>query len=92
MTTMPADAPMRPRARQARILDWMRHGGNLPDDPAIDRPAAAWTAQEMVDGLHVHPSRGACLADLHALRDRGVIRRVGRDRWQYARPGADDAA
>lgn len=68
--------------RQARIIDWMKHPTGVPQGPAIDYTMAWWTAQELIDLAGLDCSRAACLADLNALRRRGVVEGVA-GRWRY---------
>ena len=79
--------------RQARIIDFLKHptsyAPDLPQGPAIDYTMACWTAQEIVDNAGLDCTRAACLRDLGALRDRGVV--WGGTRWRYLHPWEDGA-
>jgi hypothetical protein len=70
------------RARQARLVDWLKHPTGVPQGPAIDYSFAAWTAQELVDLTGLYVKRSEALYDLRALRDRGVVVSAG-GRWRY---------
>lgn len=60
----------------------------LPEHPAIDRVAAMWTAQELVDHTGLYASRAQALRDLNTLRDLGTVTATG-GRWRYIRPHED---
>jgi len=76
-------------ARQARLVDWFKHPGTaLPDHPAIDSTAAAWTAQEVVDHTGLYETRAQALSDLRKLRELGTVAAIG-SRWRYIRPHED---
>ena len=68
--------------REAAVIDWFKHPTGLPADPAIIPTDAWWTAQDVMDQTGLYESRRQCLAELHRLRDRGVLLTTGR-RWRY---------
>ncbi len=68
-------------ARQAQLVDWLKHPTGFPIGMDGDR-AAMFTAQEIVDRSGLYESRRACLDDLAALRRRLTVQRYGY-RWRY---------
>lgn len=77
-------------ARQAYLVDWLKHPAGVPQGPAIDYSFAAWTAQELVDLTGLYTKRSEALYDLTALRHRNVVMRMGR-RWRYHHVWEDTA-
>ena len=69
-------------ARQARLIDWLKHPTGLPPSPAIRSENAMWTAREIVERTGIYETRRACLSDLNTLLRSGVLERFG-NRWMY---------
>jgi hypothetical protein len=87
---MPAHESNVTRARQARLVDWLKRPTGVPHGPAIDYSFAMWTAQELVDLTGLYTKRSEALYDLRALRDRGVVVSAG-GRWHYHHVWEDTA-